>query len=151
MSRPFRKGKRGIRVGLTPQETSVLGSILSLLAGVDPDEPAFARLTPSPYPSDAQANAEFRRLVSDQLEEVRQGDRGAFSASLEGDGWLSEEEAEAWLRVLGEGRLVLATRLGIEEDGWEEEADPADPRVSLLHYLGWLQEELTEVLAADSP
>jgi hypothetical protein len=51
------------------------------------------------------------------------------------------------MRVVGEARIVLAGRLGIEEDGWEETASIEDPEVAMLHYLGYLQESLVEALS----
>ena len=48
------------------------------------------------------------------------------------------------MRVIGEARLVLAARLGITEDGWE---DDADPEMALLGYLGYLQDGLVGVLS----
>ncbi len=64
---------------------------------------------------------------------------------------LDEEEAQAWLTVVGEARLVLAARLGIEEDGWEELLPPERPEVGALHFLGWLQSELVEALSEELP
>jgi hypothetical protein len=63
---------------------------------------------------------------------------------------LELEEAEAWMRVIGEVRLVLAGRLGIVTDGWEEDADPEQsPEMALLGYLGFLQDRLVSVLGSD--
>lgn len=50
------------------------------------------------------------------------------------------------VRVLAEARLVLASRMDISEDGWEDDLHEDDPAVALLHYLGWLQQSLAETL-----
>lgn len=132
----------------------MLGGLPALLdsVGVPADDPAAARLDPSPYPEDPTAAEEFRRLMGGELEQARSADRSRFSEWLERPetAVLDDEQAGAWLRVLGESRLVLAARLGIEEDGWETGSPPGDPAVSLLHYLGWLQEELVEALGFES-
>jgi hypothetical protein len=60
---------------------------------------------------------------------------------------LTAEELDAWLRALGDLRLVLGTRLGVTEETYEEALDPADPRaqeLSLFVYLTWLQEQAVE-------
>jgi hypothetical protein len=145
---PFRPTKRGIRVSLGPAERAILRQLPGLLDSVgDPsDDPAAARLRPSAYPDDPDAEAEFRRLMAGELDEARSADRAGFLEDLSGPAVLDEERAGAWLRILSESRLVLAARLGIEEDGWEEIMPDSDPEVTLLHYLGWLQEELIEAM-----
>jgi len=83
------------------------------------------------------------------MAQSRAADRSAFALTVEQSSRgviLSAGEAEAWMRVLAEARLVLASRLGIIEDGWEDDLPEDDPPVALLHYLGWLQQSLTETL-----
>jgi hypothetical protein len=87
--------------------------------------------------------------MAGEMEQSRAADRSAFGITAEqasGGVTLSTPEAEAWLRVLGEARLVLAARAGIASDGWEDELPEADPSIALLHYLGWVQQSLAEVL-----
>jgi hypothetical protein len=116
------------------------------------EDPAAEQLDQAPYPEDPQASAEFRRLMADELTQSRAADRSAFALTVEQATRgvvLSPGESEAWLRVLGEARLVLASRCGILEDGWEDALPEDDPPVALLHYLGWLQQSLTETLEDD--
>ena len=80
------------------------------------------------------------------LEEARTRDRSELAVTL-GNDVLTTEEADAWLRVIGEARLVLAARLGIDEDGWERHAAGDEPvEMSLLRLLGALQEDLVSAL-----
>ena len=148
MKQPFRPTKRGIRVSLAPPERAILRQLPGLLdsVGDPPDDPAAARLRPPAYANDPEAEDEFRRLMAGELDQARSADRAGFLEDLSGSALLDEERAGAWLRVLDESRLVLAARLGIEEDGWEESLPGSDPEVTLLHYLGWLQEELIEAM-----
>jgi hypothetical protein len=53
---------------------------------------------------------------------------------------LSNEEADAFLRVLNQARLVLGARLGIEVEEDHERVQPESREA--LDYLGWIQEEL---------
>ena len=83
------------------------------------------------------------------MAQSRAADRSAFALTVEQAPQgviLSSGESEAWLRVLGDARLVLASRLGIADDGWEEQFSENDPSIALLHYLGWLQQSLAETL-----
>ena len=79
-----------------------------------------------------------------QLAEARASDRATFLATLDA-ALLSPEEAEMWLTVLGDSRLALAARLGIDEPGWET-ADEEDPERIALGFLSFLQDQLVDVL-----
>ena len=130
---------------LAPWEVDLLSLVPALLDSVgkfEPD-PAAERLTLRAYPMDEDADDEFRRLLADELQHGRAADRSAFAITVESgvDGVvLSTPEAEAWLRVLAEARLVQATRADLP-GGSEKESDQA-----LFDYLSWLQGSLVEIL-----
>jgi len=141
----------GIELTLAPGESHALQAVPELLdsVGTAGGDPAADRLDQAPYPDDPEAAAEFRRLMAEEMVQSRAADRSAFALTVEQSSRgviLSAGEAEAWMRVLAEARLVLASRLGIIEDGWEDDLPEDDPPVALLHYLGWLQQSLTETL-----
>jgi len=51
--------------------------------------------------------------------------------------------------VLGDARLTLAARMGIEQEGWEDDRSLAESREGeMLHYLSYLQDALIQVLSA---
>ncbi len=152
MSRPFARHRDRIRVRLSARETRLLRDLPLLLesAGGDGDEAAAARLAPPVYLSDADADAEWRRFMQPELDQGREADRSVFGKTL-GRGELTAEEAEGWLRTIGEARLVLGARLGITEDGWSADEPAPDPMLALLHYLSWLQEELVAALTGVLP
>lgn len=150
---PFTVTADGIRVSLDANEIDALRVVPDLLASVGEvgDDPAQARLDIDAYRDDAESAAEYRRLMASEMEAGRAADRSAFSETLDALGrgpvTLSPGESEAWLTVLGEARLALAARLGIEEEGWgQDEASVSSPPMALLHYLSWLQGGLAEVL-----
>ena len=151
VNRPFRNVADGLELTLADWEHDALQTIPDLLASVGGDDPAAGRLDQSPYPDDPEAATEFRRLMAEEMTQSRVADRSAFELTVEQavrGVTLSLGEAEAWLRVLGEARLILAARLGISDDGWEDEFSEHDPPVALLHYLGFLQASLEETLEA---
>jgi hypothetical protein len=62
---------------------------------------------------------------------------------------LSATEADAWLRALNDLRLVLGTRLDVQEDMLLDDLRPDDPRASglaIYGWLSWLQEQLVAAL-----
>jgi hypothetical protein len=152
MKVPFRHVAGQIELTMDPWEADALLVVPELLESVGEAgaDPAADRLDQAPYPDDPEAAAEFRRLMASEMAQSRAADRSAFSLTVEQAPQgvsLSPGEAEAWLRVLAEARLVLASRVGIIEDGWEDDLSESDPPVALLHYLGWLQQSLAETLA----
>lgn len=110
---------------------------------------AIQRLTPNPYPDDKEAGAEFLRLTRGDLLSRRESDANTVletlrqgtseSQSLQ----VSGEDARSWMRTLAALRLVLASRLGITNDGDENEDDP---RYGVYEWLGYHLEQLVTSL-----
>ena len=148
MQRRFRAARGGIDVDLTPDEKTFLGGLLELLAGLPRlgDDPASLRLRVPVYLDDPESNDEWWRLMGEELTAARNSDRRVFERALtsEGRSRLSNEEADAFLRVLNEGRLALGAKFGLEV---EEDHDqlPEEQR-EIMDYLGWLLEDLTSEL-----
>jgi len=150
MTLGFIRRPEGIEVLFGEQERRVVALALQLVEGVDAtdtDDPAAARLNYRAHPDEPEADERFRRLTAQLLDDARAEDRRRFADTLRQDR-LDIEEAEAWIRVIGEARLVLASRLGITEDGWEDGMDPAtaSPQMLLLHVLGQVQDGLVQAL-----
>ena len=126
-----------------------LGSLLE-----DPDDRGLRRLFP-PAHADPDRDAEYRGLVRDQLVDGRTRALETLERTLERE-TLTAEEADAWLRVLNDLRLVLGTRLDVTEETMLAELDPNDPdaqQYAVYAYLSWLQEELVGALSTgiDAP
>jgi hypothetical protein len=149
MQRRFKSTRGGIDVDLTDDEKTFLTGILDLLAGIPAaaDEPASQRLRVPVYLDDPESNEEWWRLMEGELNAARNSDRRVFQHVLDERGrcHMSNEEADAFLRVLNEGRLALGARFGLEV---EEDHDqlPEDQR-DIMDYLGWLLEDLTSELS----
>lgn len=152
-----------------------LGAVIAA-ADETPDS-GVSRLTPSPYPDDAEASADFAAATRDDLLDRRTSDaavvRSALaphleSVSAEFPGHDPDEmpthievvilptELDAWLRTLTALRLVIATRLEITTDDDVEDAD--DPRFGVFHWLGYrldllitVADALDEISADDTP
>ena len=143
MSGPFAAKPEGVGLTLGQPEVAVLRTVPMLLdTGTDAK-----RLDYTPYPDDPAAAERYRELVGDDLDHLRGADRRSFEEVLSGEP-VPAETLEAFMRVVGEARLVLAARLGIENDGWEAELERGDdPELALLGWLGYLQDAAVEVLS----
>ncbi|SEB81709.1 DUF2017 family protein [Microbacterium hydrocarbonoxydans] len=127
----------------------------------DPSDPAIGRLVPDAYPQDEDAAQAFRDATREDLLDRRAHDADvvrAALAALRGDlASMSQEEAfaeheiaiplpdiDAWLRTLTALRLIIASRLGIEDD---DDRDEDDARYGVYDWLGYRLELLID--AAD--
>lgn len=136
---------------LSGPERALLRSIPGeLRALLETDDPALRRLHPPAYPDDPDREAEYRGLVRDELTRQRLQALAVLEETAERDR-LDEEQLGAWLGALNDLRLVLGTRLDVTEEMYEEGMPQSDPRFSsfaVYQYLGWLEEQVVEALAA---
>lgn len=142
-------GERRFSLQLDPAESAFLADMLRMLETVGEIEgdPGQKRLNVPAYLGDAEAAAEWRRLVGDQIEDGRARDREVLRSVVEAEGTvdLDPDRAEAILRTVNEARLVLAARLGIEVESDYEQLDAGG--TVALHYLGLFIEDLTDELS----
>jgi hypothetical protein len=137
-------------VDLPVEEREFLADVLELLASVPAtgDDPATQRLQVPVYLDDPEANSEWWLFMGEELSIARAADRDLFRRVVETEGRheLTTEEADAFLRVLNEGRLALGARFGLEVEA-DHDRLPEEQR-QILDYLGWVLEEMTVALTA---
>jgi hypothetical protein len=148
----FERGDGGaVELRLSPDERSLLaGLVVELRALLDGDagDPSLRRLFPPAYDEDDDERA-YRDLMGGELLDGRRAALQLVTETVDRER-LSAEEAETWLRALNDLRLVLGTRLDVQEDTFAEELDQNDPRAPALAvyaYLSWIQEQLVEALS----
>lgn len=140
-----------IRINLTDEERVFLSDITAMLNSVDHTnalDPASTRMRLPVYLDDYESTEEWWRLMEDQLATARERDRSVFDRvmSAPASGLVLEtDEAESLLRVINEGRLVLASRLGVQIASDFEGLAP-DARMA-LDFMHWLLEDLTSELS----
>jgi len=141
-----RTPKGDFRLRLPEVERAVLASLPGQLRELlSTDDSALRRLFPPAYPDDVEREAEYRRLVREDLLGEHLESLRILEETVEARR-LAEDQMTAWLGALNDLRLVLGTRLDVSEDEPDvEEDDPRARALALYHYLGWLQ---TEVIAA---
>ena len=134
--------------------TSLLPQLLAVVNGEEGVEHLRDRLFPAAY-DDPERENEFRRLVGDDLVDQRRAALDNVVTSLDagrtrGRSWvvdLDADQAQSWLAVLHDLRLVLAQVVGIRtESDWNTEPETAEPAKIVLWHVGALQEELLDLL-----
>ena len=147
MRQPFVHVDDGVLVGLAPEEVELLSALPRILESVGAEEgdPAAERLDPAVH-EDAEAAADYRAIVGADMNRERIVDRAAFISTLRESEKLSFDDAEIWLRVIAEARLVIAARIGIQLDGWNHEDFEESHDALFVQYLGWVQESLVDAL-----
>lgn len=161
--KPFRRDRDGsVHAVFSREEADVIVVLAAesaeLIQSSTPDgtaeDPAVRRLLPDAYPDDPAASAEFRRFTADALaerkvlnaqiviESLAHGSAGRVEVRLD------EAGAAAWLRTITDVRLVLATRLGIVQDGDEGDLRTSESayRRAVYDWLAYVQETLVLAL-----
>ena len=179
MARAFKNTRRGITAALeTPErellhrlfsdviialdvETSEGEDELARMVGITedarpPEDPALARLLPQAG-EDEEQSAEFRRLTERGIREaktahLRMAQMDVQSSRLQ----LDPTHAQAFAAALNDVRLVLAARLGIEDEDdaervasytdWSQAEDVESYMALVYHFVSWLQETLIQAL-----
>lgn len=147
-----------LRLRLEAAELELMRLLLSELEAVlakpsDPDDAVLARLFPSAYRDDHEAEAEYRTLTESSL----RTERGERLAACRADLDLRDidlgppEAARRWIQVLNDLRLALGTRIGITQDdepGLEPAQDDEEPPRVVYHWLTAVQDTVVQALLA---
>lgn len=120
----------------------VLGQLRDALLA-DVDDPLLSRLFPPAYADDPDKEAGFRALARDELLESRLAAIDIVEQSV-GATQLDAEQADAWLRALNSLRLVLGTRLDVQQDDERRLGAPDAPDAP-----AWVLYELLSALVDD--
>ena len=127
-----------------------------------PHDPALARLLPAAS-DDEDVATELRHLTEESIRSAKGERLRRVWWDLQGteeEIRIDADQAMAWAGSLTDVRLVLASRLGVEDaegaQALEEIAASGDDEVSralatLYLALSWLQESLVEAMLADLP
>jgi hypothetical protein len=149
-----RRPDGGVDLRLSRDERKLLvslaGELRSLLEG-GPGDPSLRRLFPPAYEDEADERG-YREIMGAELlsgrrEALELVERTAESTRL------SADEADAWLRALNDLRLVLGTRLDVQDDTFASELRADHPNAQALAvygYLSWIQEQLVAALSLES-
>ena len=143
----------GFTLHIGADERAVVASLLGELRGMqtDPDAAdAVTRLFPVVHPDDPEQEAEWQRLMRDELITSRRAAIDTVIAVLERPGRkvpLDEDEMSAFIQSINSIRLVLGTILDVGEDEDEIAEELLDsPEYGLYGYLSFVLDASVRVL-----
>jgi Domain of unknown function (DUF2017) len=149
-----RLGAGRYRVKLRGNESQLVADLLTQLREqlvASTDDPSVRRLFPPAYPDDPERDAGYQVLTRDELLEHRLAAIDTVETSLGGKE-LDEEGLTAWMSTLNALRLVLGTRLDVDEElPTLDSDDPLAPAYAVYEYLGWLLSQVVDALGPDLP
>jgi len=148
--RRIKRTKKGdFELRLPDEERTVVRSLVSQMREIlaEDADPGLRRLYPTAYAEDAERDREYQRLVHDDLLARRLAAFETVEETLDAER-LDEEQLVAWMGVLNDTRLVIGTKLDVSEDPTFDIADddPDAPAYAIYAYLGWLLEQIVDVL-----
>lgn len=155
----FEPTARGFVVNLEREErdlvTRLVGELRELLLTNDPmAEPLLRRLFPPAYhrQGDAEADAEYQRLMREELVASRLTAIDEASRLLHSDAPLDDAAMQGLLQSLNAVRLVLGTMLDVGEKhdpGDVSEDDPMIGEHHLYQFLSFLLESAVQALSGE--
>jgi len=111
------------------------------------------RLFPPAHADDPDQDAEYQRLMRDELVSSRLAAIDTVESILGSSKPLAEQDVVAFMQSVNALRLVLGTMLGVDDDGEPEDDGVADdlhdaPEYHLYGYLSWLLEWTVRALSS---
>jgi hypothetical protein len=150
-----RRASGRYRVKLRSSEQIILRSLVHQLREqlmASTDEPHLKRLFPPAYANDAERDAGYQVLTRDELLEGRLSALDVVERTLDGGSDLDQAELTSWMTTLNSLRLVIGTRLDVDEEIPElDPDDPMAPEYALYEFLGWILAQVVDALGADLP
>ena len=130
----------------------LLGEMRQLLVG-EPGQPVLRRLFPPAYhlADDAEADAEYHRLMSEDLAASRLTSIATVLDALDAGRLADEGAAMAFLQAINGLRLVLGTLLDVGENDDPTDIADDDPMVGEYHlygFLSWLLDWAVQALSS---
>jgi hypothetical protein len=137
----------GWRINLDDDERNLLLRLMAelreLLIGPD-DNVLIRRLFPVAYPDDDEKEAEYQRLMREELVASRLAAIESVTRTIDPASakvLLDEGATVAFMQSINAIRLVLGSMLGITDDESADRADETDtPEHHLYDFLSWLLE-----------
>ena len=152
---PVRAVKGGWEITLDEEERNLLirlmGELGALMTGPEDNE-LLLRLFPVAYPDDDEKEAEYQRLMREELVTSRLSAIESVTDALDPERTelMNEGETIAFLQSINAIRLVLGTMLDITDDETADDADVGTtPEHQLYDFLSWLLEWTVRSLSPD--
>ena len=159
----MRESGSGYLIELGEEETALVARLLDelrqLLTNPAPDgaeQSLTMRLFPVAHADDPEAEAEYQRLMRDELVQSKLAAisrvETVLTAERRSDRVVDEEGLVAFMQSLNGIRLVLGTMLGVSDDPDTEEVEEQvenSPEYHLYAYLSWLLEHCVRAISGE--
>ena len=152
MALSFRRNGDGtFSITVLQQERRLLEALLPQLRELITDDDQLTwRLFPNPYPDDSDAADDYASMIGDDLRDHHLESLDVVEATLDAKR-LEEDQLEAWMHAVNDLRLVIGSRLDVEEDTEVDDFDD-DVEQSLYVtylYLGSMLERIVRAVAGE--
>lgn len=147
---PVRRKGDGFVVDIGKDETALVrrlvGELRSMLTDPEPNDEALeliARLFPVAYPDDERMEAEYQRLMRDELVQSKLATFDVVDDVLAERAVIDEGRLVAVMQSINSIRLVLGVMLDVSDDPDADEVAEGyedSPEYALYGYLSWLLE-----------
>lgn len=151
----------GFNLRLNAEERALVARLLDELAALltDPVDPSMTeRLFPVVHPNDQEQEAEYQRLMRDELVASRLAGiatvQGVLDGTDSGKGrgngksvTFDEAQLLAFMQALNGIRLVLGTMLDINDDDEDHPDNVLVPEYQLYAYLSWVLDSAVHALS----
>jgi len=143
-----KRTRHGIELHLGAEERQLLGGLVAEMRELlQTDAPSLRRLYPTAYPDDPEREAEYQILARAELADHRQQAMDAMEESLDAK-VLDPDQVTAWVKAINQIRLVLGTRLDVDEDEPDFDPDAPDaPARAVYAYLALLLDQFVDALS----
>lgn len=155
--RPVRRSGSGFVIDLRDEEAALIrrlvGQLRALLTDDDPDPESRAlivRLFPVAYPDDDEMEAEYQRLMRDELVQSKLAAFDVIDDAVAGGDVIDEGRLVAVMQSINSIRLVLGVILDVSDDPDRAEVDEAaedSPEYHLYGYLSMLLDACVQALS----
>lgn len=155
---PVRSVRGGYEIDLGPDEVALIrrlvGELRAMLTdGDDADQHhhLLSRLFPVAHADDDEMEAEYQRLMRDELVQSKLAAFDTLDAALGTADPIDEMRMMAVMQSINSIRLVLGTLVGVDDDPDDDEVVPGvedSPEYQLYGYLSWLLEWCVRALTA---
>ena len=143
---PIERVRDGFAFNIGDDERQLVARLLTELSQLlmsGEDDPRLIRIFPPAYhlADDAEADAEYQRLMRDELVASRLAGISTVNAALESPDVVGEDTMIAFVQAINGLRLVLGTMLDVSEDQGPDDIADDDPLAGEHHlydFLSWL-------------
>ena len=143
---PIERVRGGFAFNIGEDERQLVSRLLTELSQLlmgESGDPRLVRIFPPAYhlADDAEADAEYQRLMREDLVASRLSGITTVTEALQAPGPVGEEAMIAFVQAINGLRLVLGTMLDVDEDHDPDDIDDTDPLVGehhLYNFLSWL-------------